>query len=157
MVVQKTLALARKADENERVIRLIRMRLRKLEARTVHLRLKIAANEAARRGTAQKLKRPRFSPKQIQAVAILKAKPSATYRVLATGIYGEVSAAALNKARMLVMKMKTELVITGEPGRWKVLRPDFGVRHYNRRLERQEPPLRWTTGHRARVYVSARA
>jgi hypothetical protein len=126
MVVQKTLALARKADENERVIRLMRMQLRELETRTAQFRLKIAAEEAARRGTPQKLKRPRISPRQMQAVAIMKAKPVANYRVLATGVYGEVSAAALNKARMLVKKMKTELVITGGPGHWKVLRPNLG-------------------------------
>jgi hypothetical protein len=66
------------------------------------------------------------SPMQDKAVAFLRRTPTAGYAELTAHLYGETSMATLNRARVLVLKLRENKAITGLPGRWKVLRPDKG-------------------------------
>lgn len=70
--------------------------------------------------------RSRAAPVQADAVAFLKKTPRAGYAELTAHLYGMTNAATMNRARVLVLKMKETNVITGAPGAWKVLRPDVG-------------------------------
>ncbi len=61
---------------------------------------------------------------QERAIAFLKRTPDAGYAELTAHVYGETNDATLNRARVLVLKLRENQTIAGSPGHWKVLRPD---------------------------------
>ena len=66
------------------------------------------------------------APMQEKAIAFLKQTPDAGYTELTAYLYDSTNAATLNRARVLIAKLRENRIIAGPPGHWKVLRPDIG-------------------------------